>query len=367
MLTGVEGGVTEMTPEKAGDVQLRGRIHETAPVEIAGKVNALGKDLFVDLKASARDIDLSPLSPYSVKYAGYGIEKGKLSVKLAYLIENRKLVAENNIYLDQLTFGEKVDSPTATHLPVLLAVSLLKDKNGVINVNVPISGTLDDPQFSVGGVITQVIGNLIVRTVTEPFAFLGSLFGGGKELAFLEFAPGSAKLDADGETKLKTLAKALDERPGLKLDVSGRIDPDADRDGLKRAWVDRQIKTAKVQDIGKKAVDEASLDEVAIEPTEREKYLAVAYRAAKFQRPQNAIGLLKDLPAPEMEKLMLANAPVTDGELRQLADFRAQVAKDWLVETGKVPAGRVFIAAPKMSAEGIKDQGKPSRVDFSLR
>jgi hypothetical protein len=367
MVTGVGGSVTEMAPDKSGDVELRGRIHETSPVEIAGKVNALAKDLFVDLKASARDIDLSPLSPYSVKYAGYGIANGKLSVKLAYLIQDRKLAAENNIYLDQLTFGAKVDSPTATHLPVQLAVSLLKDKNGVIDVNVPISGTLDDPQFSVGGVIGQVIGNLIVNTVTEPFALLGSLFGGGKELAFLEFTPGSAQLDADNETKLKTLAKALDERPGLRLDVSGRIDPGADRDGLQRAWVDRQIKAAKLNDIGKKAADEASLDEVAIQPIERDEYLAAAYRAAKFERPQNAIGLLKTLPPSEMEQLMLTNAPVTDDQLRQLADARAQAAKDWLVETGKIAAKRVFIVAPKTSVEDIKDHGKPTRVDFSLR
>jgi hypothetical protein len=367
MLTSVGGGVTEMTPDEPGDVELRGRIHQTAPVEIAGKVNPLSKDLFVDLKASARDIELSALSPYSVKYAGYGIEKGKLSLKVAYLIQNRKLVAENDIYLDQLTFGEKVDSPTATKLPVLLAVALLKDRNGVIDVNLPISGSLDDPEFSLGGIIVRVFVNLIVKAVTAPFALLGSLFGGGEELAFLEFAPGSAKLDTDDEAKLKTLAKALDERPGLKLDVSGRIEPDADRDGLKRAAVDRQVRAAKVKHGGTKTADAAALDEVTIEPKEYEKYLAVAYRAAKFQRPRNVIGLLTDLPVPEMERLMLTNAQVTDDDLRLLADARAQAAKDWLVEAGKISAERVFIVAPKIGAEGIKDQGKPTRADFALK
>ncbi|HEX7249714.1 MAG TPA: DUF748 domain-containing protein, partial [Burkholderiales bacterium] len=367
MLTSVEGSVTEITPDKAGDVALRGRIHQTAPLEVAGMLNPLAKELFIDLKASARDIELSPLTPYAVKYAGYGIEKGKLSVKVSYLVENGKLAAENNIYLDQLTFGERVERPTATQLPVLLAVALLKDKNGVIDINLPISGSLDDPEFSLGGIIVQVFVNLIVKAVTAPFAFLGSLFGGGEELAFLEFDPGSARLDAEDEGKLKTLAKALEERPGLKLDASGRIEPDADREALKRIAVDRQIKAAKLKDTGGKATDAASLDEVTVDPKEHEKYLTAAYRAAKFERPRNAIGMLKDLPLPEMEQLMLANAQVSEDDLRLLAGARAQAAKDWLVETGKIPAERVFIVAPKMNPEGIKDKGKPTRVDFALK
>jgi hypothetical protein len=366
-LTGIEGGVTEMTPDKPGDVELRGRIHQTAPLEIAGKLNSLAADLFVDLKASARDIELSPLTPYAVKYVGYGIEKGKLSVKLAYHIENRKLAAENNVYLDQLTFGEKVDSPTATHLPVLFAVALLKDKNGVIDVNLPIGGSLDDPDFSVGGIIVKVIVNLLEKAVTAPFALLGSLVGGGEELAFVEFAPGSAVLDAEDEKKLGALAKALDGRPGLKLDVSGRIDPQADRDGLKHAAVERQIKAAKLRDTGGKSPNALAVDEMTITPDEHDKYLTEAYRAAKFTRPRNALGLLKDLPVAEMERLMLSNAEVGEGDLQQLANARAQAAKGWLVETGKVAPERVFIVSSKTGAGDIKDQGKATRADFSLK
>jgi uncharacterized protein involved in outer membrane biogenesis len=361
-LTDVAGGVTEMTPEKPGDVELRGRIHETAPLEIAGRVNTLAADLFADIKASARDIELSPLTPYSVKYVGYGIQKGKLSVKIAYLIDKRKLTAENNIYIDQLTFGERMESPTATTLPVLFAVALMKDKNGVIDLDLPIGGSLDDPQFSVGGIVVKALVNLITKAVTSPFALIGALVGGGEELAFLEFDPGSAALDADDETKLKALAKALDDRPGLKLDVSGRTEPGADGEVLKRAAVDREVKAAKLKETGGKAIDETK-----VAPEEYEKYLTAAYRAAKFERPRNAVGLLKDLPVAEMEQLMLANSGVGDNELRQLGNARAQVAKTWLVETGKIAADRVFIVSSKTGAEGIKDQGKPTRADFSLK
>ena len=364
-LTGVGGSVTAITPETPGEVELRGKVDNTAPLEITGRINPLGRDLYLDIKASATDIELPPLSPYSVKYAGYGIERGKLSVKVKYLVENRKLTAENNVYLDQLTFGEKVDSPTATKLPVLLAVALLKDRNGVIDINLPVGGSLDDPQFSVGGIIVQVIVNLIVKAVTAPFALLGAAFGGGEELAYLEFAPGSAQLDAADETKLKSIAKALTDRPGLKLDVSGRVDPAADREGLKRAAVDNQVKAQKVKETGKGA--SVSLDEVKVDPGEYPKYLTAAYKDASFPKPRNVIGIARDLPVPEMESLMLANAQATDEDLRQLANRRAQSAKDWLVAKGGVPAERVFLVAPKIGTEGIKDKGKPERVDFSLK
>jgi hypothetical protein len=365
-LTRVAGSVSEMTPDKAGGVELRGRIHQTAPLEILGQVNTLSKDLFVNMKASVKDIDLPPVTPYSAKYAGYSIQKGKLSVKVSYHIENRKLAAENNVYLDQFTFGERVETPTATTLPVVFAVALMKDKNGVIDVDLPISGSLDDPDFAVGGIIVKAVVNLVTKAVTSPFALLGALAGGGgEELAYVEFAPGSAALEGEGEKKLDLLAKALDARPGLKLEVSGRVDPGPDRDALKRAAVERGIKAAKLKDAGAKAG--TSIDEVTVAPAEREKYLTAAYKDAKFDRPRNAIGLLKDLPPAEMEQLMLANAPVRDDDLRQLANARAQAAKSWLVESGKIDAERVFIVSPKTGVEGIKDQGRPTRVDFSLK
>jgi uncharacterized protein involved in outer membrane biogenesis len=366
-LTGVGGVVTEMTPEKPGDVELRAKIDNAAPVEILGRVNPLAADLFLDLKASAKDIELPPMSPYSIKYAGYGIERGKLSVKVEYHIENRKLAAKNNIYLDQLTFGEKVESPTATKLPVTLAVALLKDRNGVIDVNLPISGSLDDPQFSVIGIVFQVIGNLIVKAVTAPFALLGAAFGGGEELAYLEFAPGSAALDGEDVGKLKNIAKALTERPGLKLDVAGRVDPEPDREGLKRASIDRKVKAQKFDDLRREGKAPAAADAVKVEPAEYEKYLRRAYGDEKFPKPRNAIGFARDLPVPEMEKLMLTHAQVTDEDLRLLANARAQAAKDWVVDEGKVPAERVFLVAPKLTADGIKDKGKPTRVDFSVK
>ncbi|HEX2230437.1 MAG TPA: DUF748 domain-containing protein, partial [Candidatus Binatia bacterium] len=169
-LTGVQGTIAELTPEAPGDLALEAKLDNAAPVDIRGKINPLGKELFMDIKAKASEIELSPFSPYSGKYVGYGIEKGQLTFDVTYKLENRKLDAQTQFILNQLTFGEKIDSPTATNLPVTLAVALLKDRNGVIDVGLPISGTLDDPQFSVGGIVWRLIVNIITRAVTAPFA-----------------------------------------------------------------------------------------------------------------------------------------------------------------------------------------------------
>ena len=212
-----------------------------------GHIAPFGKELSLDIAAKAHDIDLPALSTYSVKYAGYGIEKGKLTFDVRYQVENRKLTAENHLVLDQLTFGERVESPTATKLPVLLAVALLKDSRGVIDIRLPIGGSLDDPKFSVGGLVIRVIVNLIAKAVTAPFALLAAAFGGGEELSTLTFAAGSAELAPEAQKRIDTLGKALADRPGLKLEVGGHADPAGDREALRHAVVDDAIKRAKMK------------------------------------------------------------------------------------------------------------------------
>jgi hypothetical protein len=365
-LTGLTGGLSTRAFDQPADIELHGSVQGNAPLEITGRINPLGENLFLDVKATATDIDLPPLSPYSGKYVGYGIERGKLSMKVSYFIEDRKLKAENSIILDQLTFGSKVESPDAIKAPVLLAVSLLKDRNGVINFDLPVGGSLDDPQFSVAGLVFRAIVNLIVKIVTSPFALLGSLAGHGEELAYVEFLPGSATLDKQGAEKVKAIAKALTDRPAVKLDVAGRVDPAQDREALKRAAVDRQIRAQKFDELVKSGEPPASVEAVEVSAGEYERLLGRAYKAANFSKPRNAIGFPKDLPRAEMEALLLANATVTDEDLRSLADRRAQVVSASLTDSEHVPAERVFLVAPHLDAEGLKDKGKPTRVDFAL-
>lgn len=365
-LTGVGGAVTEMTPAKAGDVALRGKLDGAAPVAIAGRVNPLAPDLFVDLEASAKDIELAPLTPYSVKYAGYNIERGKLTITAAYDIAERKLNAANRIYLDQFTFGERVESPTATTLPVTFAVALLKDRNGVIDLDLPISGSLDDPQFSFGGMVAKVLVNLIAKAVTSPFALLGALVGGGPELAYVEFPAGSAALADIGRSKLEKLAKALAERPGLRLEVTGRAAPEADREVLAREALQARLRSEKFRDLQRAGAAPASADAVTIEPEEYEKYLRLAHREVERRKAGDTLVVAADLPVPEMEQALLVDADISESRLRRLAMARAQAARDWLVREGSVPAERVFLVAPKLAAEG-KEGSELARVDFGLR
>jgi hypothetical protein len=368
-LTAVAGNVSALSATQAGDVELAARVEGTAPVEIRGTVNPFARDLTLDLTATAKDIDLPPLTPYSAKYAGYGIQKGKLSLEVHYRIDNRKLAATNKLVLDQLTFGERVDSPTATKLPVLLAVALLKDRNGVINLELPIEGTLDDPKFSVWGVIVQIVVNLFTKAATAPFALLGALAGGGGEqLAYVEFAPGRADVSAVAETKLRSVAKALNDRPGLKLDAAGRAAPDVDRTGLQRAALDRAMRAQKQKALAAQGESAPSQAALTIDAAEYPKYLAAVYRDAKLaDKPRNVLGLAKDIPPAEMEALLLASYGADDEALRALANERAQAVKGWFVDQGGVAPERVFVVAAKLTGEGIQDKGAPSRVDFSLR
>jgi uncharacterized protein involved in outer membrane biogenesis len=367
-LTDLAGNVSEMTADTPGDVAIRGAIDQTAPLEIVGRLNALSPELFVDLSASARDIELSPLSPYSVKYAGYGIEKGKLSVRLKYFVEHQKLAAENNVYLDQLTFGERVESPTATTLPVLLAVSLLKDRNGVIDIDLPISGSLDDPEFSLGRIILKVIGNLIAKAATSPFALLSAAFGGGEELAFVDFEPGRAALTPEAERRLTTLATALNDRPGLTMEIAGRVNPDTDRDAYKRASIERKVKAQKFRALEKSGAEVTSLEAVVVAPDEYDQYLTAAYKAERFPKPRNFIGMATKLPVPEMEQLMFTYAQATDEDLLLLANARAQVVKEWLVENGGVSAERLFLTTPRVGDEALAEgQTAAPRAEFALK
>ncbi|HWS73560.1 MAG TPA: DUF748 domain-containing protein, partial [Quisquiliibacterium sp.] len=366
-LTELSGTVGTITPDTAGDVALRGKVAGTGTLEIVGSLNPLAPSLFLDLKASARDVDLPPVTPYSVKYLGYGIEKGKLSAQVRYVLRDRRLEAENKVVLDQLTFGDRVESPTATKLPVLFAVSLLKDRNGVIDVDMPIGGSLDDPEFSVGGLVLRMIFNLIGKVVTAPFSVLAKIGGSGSEdLSQLAFPAGSAQLDAGAQQRLQALAKALEDRPALRLDLAGRADRERDGEALRRAALQRLVKAEKAREIVRAGDPAPSLDTLELTAGEYPRYLRLAYLRGVSAKPRNAIGIVKDVPVEEMERMLLAGIELQDEALRALADERARAARAWLVEHG-VAADRLFVVAPKLGREGLAESRSSTAVDLSLK
>ncbi|KVN24933.1 AsmA family protein [Burkholderia pyrrocinia] len=346
-------------------VDVNANLAGNGPISIKGTVNPLIEKPALDLTAAAHDIELTNLTPYSAKYAGYPITKGKLNVDLHYQLANDQLSANNHIFIDQLTFGDHVENDTATKLPVKLAISLLKNSRGEIDVNLPVSGSLSNPEFSIGGLVWRAVLNLVAKAVTSPFTLLAHAFGsGGEELGYVEFAPGSYDLTDAQQKKLDTVVKMLNEKSSIRLDLIGRVDPDKDTPGLRDAYVERLVRQQKLKDVvGQgESVDPRS---VKIEPAEYHTYLTRAYKAADFKKPRNVIGLQKTLPDADMKQALAEHAPVDEGGLRTLAQNRAQAVREYL--DGKIDSSRMFIVAPKLDAKGIEDKGATTRVDFGLK
>ncbi|AOK27522.1 AsmA family protein [Burkholderia ubonensis] len=346
-------------------VDVAANLAGNGPITIKGTVNPLIAKPALDLTATAHDIELTNLTPYSAKYAGYPITKGKLNVDLHYQLANDELSANNHIFIDQLTFGDHVENDTATKLPVKLAISLLKNSRGEIDVSLPVSGSLSNPEFSVGGLIWRAVLNLIAKAVTSPFTLLAHAFGGGgEELGYVEFAPGSDELADAQQKKLDTVVKMLNEKASIRLDLIGRVDPDKDTPGLRETYVDRLVRQQKLKDVvGQgESIDPRS---VKVEPAEYHTYLTRAYKAADFKKPRNLVGLQKTLPDDDMRKALAEHAPVDEGSLRTLAQARAQSVRQYL--EGKIDSSRMFIVAPKLDAKGIEDKGATTRVDFGLK
>ena len=265
-----------------------------------------------------------------------------------------------------------MESPDATKLPVKLAIALLKNGKGEIDINLPISGSLNDPQFSIGGLVVKMIVNLFVKAVTSPFALIGSMFGGGEELSNVEFAPGRATIDAEAQKRLENLSKALIDRPALKLEIEGRVDPENDPEGLKHARIERKVRAAKREDMTKEGVEVESLSSVQVSDEEYPALLERVYRAEKFPKPRNMVGLVKTLPVEEMEKLMLTNSTVDEEDLLDLGDRRAKAVRDWLIEH-QVDGDRIFLRPTQPVASEVRTdvpdekKAKAARADFSLK
>ena len=366
------------------DLELRGRAENSASLEVTGKLNPLAKPLALAITGRVRDLELPPLSPYAIKYAGHGIERGKLSMDVNYkILPSGQLTASNRLTLNQLTFGEAV-AGAPNSLPVKLAVALLADRQGVIDLDLPISGSLNDPQFRIGPVIFKVIVNLIGKALTAPFSLLANALGGGDEMSSVPFAPGSATLAPEAQQNLAKVVKALADRPALKITVTGMSSLQAEREGLQRAHLQQLVLAEKrrsspapdtsaattappasaTANPEKGTGAEAALPAAAAPVTapaaeatvlaaEYPALLKAVYRRADMTKPRNLVGLAKDLSVPEMEALLLADHPATESMADELATQRGQAVRAYLLSQ-KLPAERLFVAAPKSGKQPDK-------------
>ncbi|WP_101048051.1 DUF748 domain-containing protein [Macromonas nakdongensis] len=346
------------TPALAA-LSLRGRVEGSATLDISGQLNPLAQPLALDIRGQVRDLELPPLTPYSSKYAGYGIERGKLSVDVSYRIDpNGQLKANNQIVLNQLRFGDRIEGSEAPNLPVKLAVALLADRNGVIDINLPISGSLNDPQFRLGPIIVRLVVNLIGKALTAPFALIASAFSGGDDLQQVAFAPGSAALSAEARQALDKVAQALGDRPALQLTVVGHSRLDSEREAFRRLKLDGMVAAEK-----RRRAARDGQDGTALPPVSADEYPALlkeVYRRADITKPRNLLGLAKDLPVADMEALLLAAVPVTEADMRDLGVARGVAVKEYLASR-QVPATRLFLGAvPPQSETGARAELKLS-------
>lgn len=355
--------------KSAAQVDLRGNLESHSPLTITGTINPLRKNLFVDLKIDFSDIELAPTTPYTSTFLGYTVNKGKLYLQLAYHIEDKNLTSQNKLFFDQLEFGEKVESDKATSLPVRLAVALLKDRKGEIHLDLPVTGRTDDPEFSVWGLVFQVLKNLLVKAATSPFALLQAAFGGSEDFSGITFAPGSSQLAAAEREKLLTLAKALQDRPGLDVEVMGYVDKEKDPAGYRSEYLARKMRTEKFLALvkAKKNRPGQTPDSTAILPEEYSSYLKIVYRKEKFPKPRNFIGMVKDLPDDEMKKLIFTHTVVGDAELGKLAYERAAAVYNFLTEQGKVAKERVFLRKDDIYKLPEDKEKSGARVEFGAK
>lgn len=365
-LTGLKGQIGPIHSGKVTTIDILGAVDRSAPLAIKGKGDFLSTNLFLDMTATAKGIDMPPFSPYSGRYVGYTIQKGKLSVDVNYHIESGELSAQNQIFLDQLKLGDEVESPDAVSLPLNLAIALLQNRRGEINLRLPLSGSINDPQFSIGGIIWEAFLNILTKAATAPFALLGSLLGDGESLSELSFPPGYAVLEEDAVQRLQSLSQILQDRPALNLEITGLADPVYDHDELKRALLTRRVKNRKITETAKKGQASGSTDEIELNEADYARYLEAVYKDEEFEKPKNFIGLTKSLPVAEMEELILKHTEISEDDLRTLAEQRANATYAWLVEQGEISNERIFLLGNKIEAADSSKQ-QNNRVQFSVR
>jgi hypothetical protein len=349
-------------PSSRATVSLKGKVDRYAPVDISGVVNLLAATTYTDIRMKFSRLELTRMTPYSVRFAGYKIASGTLDANLHYKLDHGTLNADHTLVVDQLQLGDQVPGPHATKLPLRLAVALLKDRDGVIRIGLPVTGSLNNPQFRLGPLIGKALLHLLEKAVSAPFALLGRAFGGGPDMNRIDFAPGSAVLLPATQARVAALAKALAQRPQLQLQVPAAFAPDVDRPGLaKRKLRDELIALAGTgagapQGRGRgraggrqQASRPAAGKEVLELPATHYRLLRAAYQSAfgpKAPLPASAQKVPPYDPAIlEMQTALLKRTQVSDADLQALGQRRAEAIRSAIIAGGGVAAGRVAITA----------------------
>ncbi|KAB0501163.1 DUF748 domain-containing protein [Pseudomonas moorei] len=351
-------GTIDSRQAKPASVDVKGKVDRYAPVTIKGAVNPFDPMASLDIATSFKRVELTTLTPYSGKFAGYRIRKGRLNLDLHYLITKGQLKAENKVVVEQLQLGEKVDSPDAVSLPLKLAIALLKDVDGKISIELPVTGDLNNPQFSIMPIVWQTLRNLIVKAAAAPFKLIGGLVSGGgsEDLGSVSFAPGSSDLSKDAEAALVKLSNALKERPALRLEIEGTAAQSSDGPLIAEQRLEREYQYnyyKMLQRRGDKVPAQASM--LVVPDNEKGALLEGIYRTRlKTQPPAEWKDLGKEERTAKMRADVIKFWSTSDVLLRQLGQDRASSIKDYLVDKGQLADDRVYFIDAQLG-EAEKD------------
>ena len=363
--TGTVTGLSSQAGTSA-DVRIKAKLEEYAPAEITGRINPLAEDLFVDMTLTGSNLDLTLINPYSRKFTGYPIEKGKLNFKFFYQIEHSKLNAYHHLKFEKLRLGDKLDSPDAPDLPLKFALSILQNRNGDMVLDIPVSGEVDNPKFDFSQIIKTAISNVLKKVITAPFALLGSIFGAakGEDLSYVTFEPGSSEITAETAKKLDVVAKALYQRPNLELDVTGYADKQRDAKALEKQ-IPKEPAAAQQSGIsGKKQIPQPGFEPGGGKNSGSKQGVAKRHESARTGA-QNVDS--QNLKAHGKQQSPPAQAQVSIQALRELARKRAESVMEFLAKVGKVDPKRIFVISPKSLKPAEKSIKTATCATLSLK
>jgi hypothetical protein len=340
LISDLEGTNTGLStsPDDTSSLELKGLVGGLAPILIQGQAMPLRHDKDTDITVKISGADLTDFSPYAGQQVGYAIQEGKLDLFARVRIQDRKLKIEDKLRLDRFYLGDKVPSPEATRLPVKLGLALLRDRKGVIELEVPVDGSLDDPDIHYGRMVWKALFNALGKVVASPFTLISKLVGSDADLSHAAFAPGSSILEAGEQKKLTDLAKALQERPELRLEVESTTDG-SDEATLRHRQLEALLRRAEWK--ARKPKDQERPEKDSLDPSERERALRAAFEAAFPAPPTPDAKPVAPPPIAEMEQRLLGTLVVNPEELRSIAEARSLAAITALKQSGVDPS-RIF-------------------------
>ncbi len=372
--------MTKITDMKLGLVQItqmetaRPKLDFSAkigptPMSVTGVLNPVITPIYSDLTIAVNGMELVPLSPYTVQHLAYPISKGRLYADVTFKTDNWELDASNKFFVEQLELGPKDKRPDAPSVPVKFGLALLQDGNGDMELNLPIKGRLDDPDFRIGGIVFKAIASLFVKALASPFTLIGSIFGGGGEdMDFVVFQPGEHELDAASTKKLEATITALQKRQKLTLEVDGVIDPVADRNGLIKVIFRNKLKQQKFDSLTRKERADTTVEAMVVAPEEYEEFLFEAYADEPDDEgiKPTTLFMTDRMPIDFMEKFIFERIKVTEENLNELAMRRANAVKGHIITTDETLTKRVFLMDQRKDRKG--KVGVPKhRADMGIK